>query len=68
VIVCLSVPAGYENMHGVTALKEGERCHITLWFSQDERKIEELPLPADSPFVAGRRIGPGRDMDRKRPN
>ncbi len=53
-------------MHGVTGLKEGERCHITLWFSHDERKIEELPLAQDSPFVAGRRIGPGRDPDRKR--
>lgn len=59
----LGYSSGFENMHGVTALKSGQRCHITLWMTQDTRKIEELPLPEGSEFAAGRRIGPGRGID-----
>ena len=62
----LGYSSGYENQHGVTAVKSGERCHVTLWFTHDARKIEELPLPADSPYTAGRRVGPGRAVGRGR--
>ena len=60
----LTYSSGSENMHGVKALTQGERCHVTMWFSQDPRKMEELPLPLDSPFLVGRKVGPGRDPGR----
>jgi predicted 2-oxoglutarate/Fe(II)-dependent dioxygenase YbiX len=56
----LAYSSGYENMHGVTAVKSGKRCHITLWLSQDERKKEELFLEPTSPFLAARKHGIGR--------
>eukprot|EP00054_Salpingoeca_dolichothecata_P029160 m.227138 g.227138 ORF g.227138 m.227138 type:complete len:375 (+) comp26411_c0_seq3:112-1236(+) len=56
----LAYTSGFENLHGVMNVRQGQRCHLTIWFTQDYRKAEELPLPEDSPFLKGRRRGPGR--------
>lgn len=58
--VSLAYSSGFENLHGVTGITQGERCLITLWLTPDERKAEELPLPDSSPFIEGRKRGPGR--------
>lgn len=34
-----------------------------MWFTREENKIEELPLPTGSPFLVGRRQGRGRGFD-----
>lgn len=52
--------SGSENLHGVEAVRSGRRCLVTVWLSPETNKIEELPLAADSPFLAGRKRGEGR--------
>lgn len=58
----IAYSSGGENLHGVNGVREGERCLVTVWLTPDHRKIEELPLPSDSPYTKGRRVGPGRDL------
>lgn len=52
--------SGFENLHGVEALKHGRRCLVTTWLSPRPEKAEELPLEEGSVFLEGRRRGQGR--------
>ena len=35
----LAYSSGFENIHGVTGLKKGQRCLLTLWLTPDIRKV-----------------------------
>ena len=54
--------SGMENMHGVTGIRSGKRCLVTVWLTPDRRKAETLPLPDGSPYLEGRLQGAGRGI------
>lgn len=40
--------AGGENLHGVRGIRNGKRCAVALWFTQDEKYLEYERVVADT--------------------